>query len=595
MLHSDLAFLPEKMKINKRIKLVCTTQNKENYVGHIRALKQALNHGLKLTKLHRIIQFDQEAWLKLYIDMNTDLRKDAKNDFEKDFFKLMNNSVFGKTMENVRNHRDIKLVTSDKRRSILASEPNYHSSKRISKDLMIMEMKKVEVKMNKPIYLGQAILDISKTLMYEFWYDYIKPKYGDKARLCYMDTDSFVIYIKTEDFYKDIACDVERRFDTSNYDEKDERPLPTGKNKKVIGLFKDELGGKVMIEFCALRAKAYAYRLDDDTEKKKAKGTKKCIVKREITFKNYMDSLFNDEVIIRSQQRFRSDHHKVCTEEVNKIALSSNDDKRIQTFDKVTTFPYGTNVFKVCEDEMLLKNKLNEPDEDIDIVNTIIEDIDIGIDAGNTMTEDTDNTKTEDIDNIKTKDTDNTKTEDKDKTKTEDKDILDKINNKIDTINKMNKRLEKVKAEVTKKIELIYESMCELQDEIYSDDSWLRLVELEKIDAIIDETLNVVRNVICGKNRINPEKIKIDKHKDIDGYVSKLTDVINNKIELVNRMCESIDHVISEIKNETNMIDEKIHKVSEMDNDTLHLINDKLNEIITQSRKKLSKIVVQQI
>ena len=206
----------------------------------------------------------------------------------------------------------------------------------------------------------------------------------------------------------------------------------------------------------------------------------------------------------------------------------------------------------MCESEIQSKSKLIEPDEDIDI----------------------------------------SKTEDKDKTKTEDKDILDKINNKIDTINKMNKRLEKVKAEVTKKIELIYESMCELQDEIYSDDSWLRLVELEKIDAIIDETLNVVRNVICGKNRINPEKIKIDKHKDIDGYVSKLTDVINNKIELVNRMCESIDHVMSEIKNETNMIDEKIHKVSEMDNDTLHLMNVKLNEIMNQSRKNLNKIVV---
>ena len=158
-------------------------------------------------------------------------------------------------------------------------------------------MRKVEVKMNKQIYLGQAILDISKILMYEFWYDYIKPKYGDKARLCYMDTDSFVIYIKTKDFYKDIAGDVERWFDTSNYDEKDERPLPTGKNKKLICLFKDELGGKIIIEFCALRAKAYAYRLDDDTEKKKAKGTKKCIV-REITFKNYMDSLFNDDAIV---------------------------------------------------------------------------------------------------------------------------------------------------------------------------------------------------------------------------------------------------------------------------------------------------------
>ena len=155
----------------------------------------------------------------------------AENDFEKGFFKLMNNAVFGKTVENVRNHRYIKLLTTDKRRSILASEPNYHLSKRISNDLMIIEMRKVEVKMNKQIYLGQAILDISKILIQEFWYDYIKPKYGDKARLCYMDTDTFVIYIKTENFCKGIADDVERWFDTSNYDEKDERPLPIGKQK----------------------------------------------------------------------------------------------------------------------------------------------------------------------------------------------------------------------------------------------------------------------------------------------------------------------------------------------------------------------------
>ena len=200
MLHSDLAFLPERMKINKCTKLTCTIRNKENYIIHIRALKQATNHGLESTKEHRVIEFDQEAWLKPYIDMNTDLRKQVKNDFEKDFFKLMNNSVFGKTMENVRNHRDIKIVTTDKRRGILASEPNYHSTKYISKDLLKMEMKKTKVKMNKPIYLGQATLDVSKTLMYEFWYDYIKPKYGDKARPCYMDTDSFVMNIKTEEF-----------------------------------------------------------------------------------------------------------------------------------------------------------------------------------------------------------------------------------------------------------------------------------------------------------------------------------------------------------------------------------------------------------
>ena len=172
-----------------------------------------------------------------------------------------------------------------------------------------------------------------------------------------MDTDGFIIYIKTEDFYKDIANDVDKWFDTSNYDKKDERPLPIGKNKKVIRMFKDELGGKIMTEFCALRAKAYLYKLDDGTENKKAKGTKKCIVKSELTFKNYVDCLFNDKTIIKSQQRFRSDHHRVCTEEVNKIALSSNNDKRLQTSDKVTTYPYGTNVFKVCESEILVKLK----------------------------------------------------------------------------------------------------------------------------------------------------------------------------------------------------------------------------------------------
>ena len=153
----------------------------------------------------------------------------------------MNNSVFGKTMENVRKHRDIKLVTTDVKRNKLVLEPNYHTTKRFSENLLAIEMKKTKVKMNKPIYLGMSILDISKTLMYKFWYDYFKPKYGDKAKLCYTDTDSFIINTITEDF-----------FDTSNYDENDKRPLPIGKNKKVIGLFKDELGGKIMEEFCAL-------------------------------------------------------------------------------------------------------------------------------------------------------------------------------------------------------------------------------------------------------------------------------------------------------------------------------------------------------
>ena len=174
------------MKIDTCNKLVCNLYDKKNYVVHIRSLKQALNHGLILEKVHRVIEFNQKAWLKPYIDMKTELRKQAKNDFEKDVFKLMNNSVFGKTMENVRKHRDIKLVATDKRRNQLVSEPNYHTTKWFSENLLAIEMKKTKVKMNKPVYLGLSVLEISKTLMYEFWYDYMKPKYGDNVKLCYI-------------------------------------------------------------------------------------------------------------------------------------------------------------------------------------------------------------------------------------------------------------------------------------------------------------------------------------------------------------------------------------------------------------------------
>ena len=170
-------------------------------------------------------------------------------------------------------------MTTDEKRSKLVSEPNYHTTKRFSENLLAVEMKKTKVKMNKPVYLGMSILDISKTLMYKFWYDYIKPKYEDIAKLCYADTDSFIIHIITEDFFEDISNDVEAWYDTSNYDENDKRPLPIGKNKKVIGLFKDELGGKILKEFCALRAKTYSYLMGDDSEVKKAKGTKKCVIK----------------------------------------------------------------------------------------------------------------------------------------------------------------------------------------------------------------------------------------------------------------------------------------------------------------------------
>ena len=172
-LHIDMPFLPERMIIDKTKKLVCNLHDKKNYVVHIRVLKQALDHGLKLRKVHRVIEFNQKAWLKEYIEVNTELRKKASNDFENDLFKLMNNAVFGKTMENVRKHRDIKLVKADHRRNKLVSEPNYHTMKHIEENLSINEMKKVKVKMNKPISLGLCILEISKIIMYEFWYDFV--------------------------------------------------------------------------------------------------------------------------------------------------------------------------------------------------------------------------------------------------------------------------------------------------------------------------------------------------------------------------------------------------------------------------------------
>ena len=234
--------------------------------------------------------------------MNTKLRKEAKSEYEKDFFKLMNNSMFGETMENVRKHRDIKLVTTEKKKE-LVSKPNYYTTKHFSEKLLAIEMKNTKAEMNKPVYLGMSILDISKTLMYEFMD--VKPKYNNKAKLCYMDTDSFVINIFTEDLFEDINNDVERWFDTSNHDENNKRPLQIGVNKKVIGIFKNELGGKIMKEFCALKAKTYAYLTDDDIETKKAKGVKRCVIKRRLMFENYKDSLFNNKTILKSKSKIK--------------------------------------------------------------------------------------------------------------------------------------------------------------------------------------------------------------------------------------------------------------------------------------------------
>ena len=349
--HEDIAFLPERRKINGVEKLITTLENKKKYVVHILVLKLALYHGLRLKKVHRVTEFEQKKWLKPHIEMNNKHRKNAKNEFEKDFFKLMNNSVFGKTMENVRNHRDIKLVNTYEKLSKYAYEPNFKNVKCFSEDLLGVEMRKVVVRMYKPVYLGQAILDISKTLMYDFYYGYLKEKYEDRVRLCYTDTDSFNLYILTEDFYEDIINDVNEKFDTSSYSKNTNRPITVNVNKKVLGMMKDELGDNEMIESVNVCGKLYSYTKQDPNgniiECKKAKGTKKCVKKKCLKHKDFKNAVVHKKITRCIQRGFRSYSHYAFTEINNKIAISPHDDKGIWLNCNLSvTYQYGSPTLK---------------------------------------------------------------------------------------------------------------------------------------------------------------------------------------------------------------------------------------------------------
>ena len=327
-LHNDYPLAPERLTINKVEKLIPNLNDKTKYVIHHETLKLYLSLGLKLTKIHRGITFEESAWLKPYIDLNTQLRAKASNDFEKDFFKLMNNSVFGKTMENIRNRVDIRLVTRESQAKKLTSKPNYQHHTIFSKNLAAVHMKKVSLYFNKPVYLGMSSM-------------YIKPKYGERAKLLFTDTDSLAYEIETEDFYREISSDVKSKFDTSNYPKNHPSGILTGVNKKVIGMFKDEAAGKQIAEFVGLRAKLYSYRVEESYEEKKCKGVKKVVIKRTITFNDYKDCLFNNKPSMRKMNVIRSHLHTMYTETVNKVAISPFDDKRVIQRDKIHTFVYG--------------------------------------------------------------------------------------------------------------------------------------------------------------------------------------------------------------------------------------------------------------
>ena len=341
-LHNDYPLCPEKVKCKNGVeKLIPNLRDKTKYVLYYKNLIQCLDMGLKIKHIHRGIKFVESEWMKPYIDKNTNLRAKAKNNFEKDFYKLMNNSVFGKTMENIRNRVDVKLVNTEEKLRKLVAKPNFRSRKIFSENLVSVHMKKTSLTMVKPVYLGMCILDLSKTIMYDFHYNYIKSKYGDKAKLLFSDTDSLMYEIQTEDFYKDISGDVKDRFDTSDYPENHPSGIPTGINKKVLGKMKDEAGGKTIKEFVGLRAKLYSFVMDDGEETKKCKGVKKQVVESSIRHEHYKTCLTTGKELLRKQNILRSYDHEVYTEEVNKIALSAQDDKRYILNDGVHTLAWG--------------------------------------------------------------------------------------------------------------------------------------------------------------------------------------------------------------------------------------------------------------
>ena len=256
-------------------------------------ISSTISQGMVLEHIYEAIKFDQSPWMKSYIEMNTALRTKAKNDFEKDFFKLMNNSVFGKTMENLRKRQRVSIVqpiTDPKKYKKLTSDPSFKSRKIFSENLVAIHRRKTEVNLNRPTYIGMCVLDLSKLCIYQFYYDTLKARYGGRVRLCYTDTDSLLVQIQTDDIDADLI-DMADQFDFSDYpvDHPVRQTLGEEKikaNKKTPGLFKDECNGKIIVEFIGLRPKIYSILKagDDVTNSKhgirKAKGVSSKVVKK---------------------------------------------------------------------------------------------------------------------------------------------------------------------------------------------------------------------------------------------------------------------------------------------------------------------------
>ena len=422
------------LKIPNSNKLLLTLEDKNDYVVHYENLKFYLKQGMKLKRVKRALEFEQECWMEPYIRMNTEFRKQAKNDFENNFYKLMNNSVFGKTMENLRNRVDIKIVRSnekDKIRKLVAS-PLYARHVIFTNDLVGIDMHKSRLLLNKPVYTGMTILDKSKIPMYDFFYNHLKKQYGEKCELLYTDTDSLLLKIETEDVYKDIK-ENENFYDTSDYPK--EHPLHSTVNKKVLGKMKDECAGTPILEYVGLRSKMYSVMKADESKKgidkikkdfpeaeikectcegkkvqaimakdaelvkkikkkhpkakvsqcckmikvdeinvKKAKGVKKIVVKKQIKHEQYKQVLFSKEQMWHGMNILRSEGHEIYGMHVNKISLSPFDSKRWIADDGVNTKAYGYNSAMVEMEEMEALFATTEMEE-IELTNAEMKEI----------------------------------------------------------------------------------------------------------------------------------------------------------------------------------------------------------------------------
>ena len=327
----------KKKTIGKTEKLILNLFDKNRYVIHHELLKYYESLGLKVTKVHKRISFKEEKWLQPYIDFNTNQRTLAKSDFEKDLWKLMNNSFYGKTCENIRDRCEIKLCKKEQEVEKYINKPDFREAVKLQVNLYVVMNNITSVTFNNPIYTGMCVLDYSKLLMYKFYYETINVIWPDNEVLLY-DTDSFFLNIFTDDVYEDMK-QIQNDLDTSDYSK--DYTLYSNQNKKVIGKFKDELAGKVMSELVALRRKAYSYLVDGE-EKKKLKGISRNVVKKQITHQHYKDAVLNEykKVNYNKMYTLNSINHEMFIQERNKKSISPYDDKRFIFADGIKTLPH---------------------------------------------------------------------------------------------------------------------------------------------------------------------------------------------------------------------------------------------------------------